>query len=68
MFIDEAGHAMEPECLIPIIGLHQMNRKGRKVILAGDPMQLGPVIRSPEAMKVRYIFELLLGLPVVARV
>ena len=56
VFIDEAGHAMEPECLIPIIGLHKMNRKGRKVVLAGDPKQLGPVIRSPEAIKVRYSF------------
>ena len=30
-------HGMESGCLIPMIGLHQMNRKGRKVALSGDP-------------------------------
>ena len=57
LFIDEAGHGMEPECLIPIAGLYGMNRNaGGQLVLAGDPKQLGPVIRSTEATKVRYIF------------
>lgn len=42
VFIDEAGHANEPECLIPI-GL--INKEGA-VVLAGDPHQLGPVCIS----------------------
>lgn len=43
--IDEAGQATEPETLIPIGLCH----KG-VVVMAGDPKQLGPVIKSPFAL------------------
>lgn len=43
IFLDEAGQASEPETLIPLSHLCQ---KGTVVVLAGDPMQLGPVIHS----------------------
>ncbi|KAG8911322.1 hypothetical protein FRC01_005776 [Tulasnella sp. 417] len=48
IFIDEAGQASEPEVMIPI----KMNAtKKTAIILAGDPKQLGPVIRSPVARR-----------------
>lgn len=43
VFVDEAGQAAEPECLIPVSLL--AGSQGQAV-LAGDPMQLGPVIGS----------------------
>ena len=46
IFLDEAGQASEPETMIPIASL--CLRK-TVVVLAGDPMQLGPVIYSKEA-------------------
>ena len=47
IFIDEAGHATEPETVIPLSGLLDVNMKnGGQVVLAGDPKQLGPIIRS----------------------
>ncbi|KAA0040814.1 putative RNA helicase SDE3 [Cucumis melo var. makuwa] len=46
IFLDEAGQASEPESIIPISNL--CLRK-TVVVLAGDPMQLGPVIYSKEA-------------------
>ncbi|XP_067932364.1 putative helicase mov-10-B.2 [Watersipora subatra] len=42
IFIDEAGHASEPETVIPIGLLSQ----GGQLVLAGDPKQLGAIIRS----------------------
>ncbi|KAL4681365.1 hypothetical protein H8959_006842, partial [Pygathrix nigripes] len=47
VFVDEAGQASEPECLIPL-GL--MSDVSGQIVLAGDPMQLGPVIKSRLAM------------------
>ncbi|XP_053775794.1 RNA helicase Mov10l1 [Desmodus rotundus] len=47
VFVDEAGQASEPECLIPL-GL--VSDVGGQIVLAGDPMQLGPVIKSRLAM------------------
>ena len=44
VFIDEAGQALEPACWIPIL-------KTKKVILAGDPFQLPPTIKSDEAAR-----------------
>ena len=49
IFIDEAGHATEPETVIPLSGL--IGDQVTQVVLAGDPKQLGPVIRSPLASK-----------------
>ncbi|XP_062057886.1 RNA helicase Mov10l1 [Lepus europaeus] len=47
VFVDEAGQASEPECLIPL-GL--VSDASGQIVLAGDPMQLGPVIKSRLAM------------------
>ncbi|XP_053442523.1 RNA helicase Mov10l1 [Nycticebus coucang] len=47
VFVDEAGQASEPECLIPL-GL--ISDISGQIVLAGDPMQLGPVIKSRLAM------------------
>lgn len=44
VIIDEAGQALEPACWIPIL-------KAQKVVLAGDPFQLPPTIKSVEAAK-----------------
>ncbi|XP_048877491.1 putative helicase mov-10-B.1 isoform X2 [Brienomyrus brachyistius] len=49
IFVDEAGHAMEPECLIAIAGLLQPGTG--QLVLAGDPKQLGPVLQSPLAIQ-----------------
>ncbi|PVD24975.1 hypothetical protein C0Q70_15471 [Pomacea canaliculata] len=46
VFVDEAGQATEPECLIPA-GL--VAGGGGQIVLAGDPKQLGPVLLSPFA-------------------
>ncbi|KAH9887301.1 P-loop containing nucleoside triphosphate hydrolase protein [Cubamyces lactineus] len=43
IFIDEAGQASEPEVLTAIKAIAAA---GTRVILSGDPKQLGPVIRS----------------------
>jgi superfamily I DNA and/or RNA helicase len=40
--IDEAGQALDPGLLIPL-------RKSRKWIMAGDPFQLPPTVKSKEA-------------------
>lgn len=51
IIVDEAGHSLEAEALIPLMGLlspwnPDQEGPGGHVILAGDPMQLGPIIRS----------------------
>ncbi|XP_075471395.1 helicase MOV-10 [Ascaphus truei] len=56
VFIDESGHAVEPECVTAIAGILDVmdpktNKDGGQVVLAGDPQQLGPVLRSPVAIK-----------------
>lgn len=40
--IDEAGQSIEPACWIPIL-------KGKKLVMAGDHLQLPPTIKSNEA-------------------
>ncbi|XP_074083328.1 RNA helicase Mov10l1 isoform X3 [Macrotis lagotis] len=47
VFVDEAGQASEPECLIPLGLVSEVNGQ---IVLAGDPMQLGPVIKSRLAL------------------
>ncbi|XP_018432225.1 PREDICTED: RNA helicase Mov10l1 [Nanorana parkeri] len=47
VFVDEAGQASEPECLIPLGIVSEVTGQ---IILAGDPMQLGPVIKSKCAL------------------
>ncbi|KAM8975149.1 helicase MOV-10 [Pelodytes ibericus] len=49
VFIDEAGHAVEPECVTAIAGLLDVNEG--QLVLAGDPKQLGPILRSPLAIE-----------------
>ncbi|XP_026530953.1 putative helicase MOV-10 [Notechis scutatus] len=56
VFIDESGHAVEPESLIAISGILDMmdpktNVNGGQLVLAGDPKQLGPILRSPLAVQ-----------------
>ncbi|KZT24151.1 hypothetical protein NEOLEDRAFT_442878 [Neolentinus lepideus HHB14362 ss-1] len=46
IFIDEAGQATEPEAMISI---KTMADDQTKVILSGDPKQLGPIVRCPVA-------------------
>ncbi|KAI5054863.1 hypothetical protein GOP47_0030008 [Adiantum capillus-veneris] len=48
MFLDEAGQAMEPEALVAMASFKVPRSV---VVLAGDHLQLGPVIRSRTAMK-----------------
>ncbi|KAM4741444.1 putative helicase mov-10-B.1 isoform 3-T5 [Anableps anableps] len=49
VFVDEAGQAEEPQCIIAVAGL-LCSGKGQ-LVLAGDPKQLGPIIRSPYAIQ-----------------
>lgn len=56
VFIDEAGQALEPACWIPIL-------KAKKVVFAGDHMQLPPTVKSLEAKKMgldKTLFERLI--------
>ena len=51
VFIDEAGQAIEPDAMIPfnLLSSTKEGRIGRlhgQVIIAGDPQQLGPGVRS----------------------
>ncbi|KAK9799412.1 hypothetical protein WJX73_005424 [Symbiochloris irregularis] len=46
VMIDEAGQALPTEALIPISLLHP---SGGRVLLCGDPKQLGPIVRCPLA-------------------
>ncbi|XP_066499872.1 putative helicase mov-10-B.2 [Hoplias malabaricus] len=59
IFLDEAGHAVESEAIIAIAGL--LNVETGQLVLAGDPKQLGPILRSPIAKKYG------LGLSLLAR-
>ncbi|XP_041650472.1 RNA helicase Mov10l1 [Cheilinus undulatus] len=43
VFLDEAGQATEPESLIP---LSLVSERDGQIVLAGDPCQLGPMVKS----------------------
>ncbi|KAG8577391.1 hypothetical protein GDO81_010159 [Engystomops pustulosus] len=67
VFVDEAGQATEPECLIPL-GL--VSEITGQIVLAGDPMQLGPVIKSRIALSYGLgvsLLERLMALPIYLR-
>ena len=50
--VDEAGQATEPECLCAVTKLlRPAHAGGARLVLAGDPKQLGPVLRSPVALE-----------------
>ncbi|NWZ41063.1 SDE3 helicase, partial [Brachypodius atriceps] len=56
VFIDECGHAVEPESVVAIAGLlapmdQDTNPNGGQLVLAGDPKQLGPILTSPLAIQ-----------------
>ena len=51
IFVDEAGHAAEPECMIPI---KTMADNRTNVVLSGDPKQLGPIVRSDLALSLKF--------------
>uniref|UniRef100_T1HW02 RNA helicase n=1 Tax=Rhodnius prolixus TaxID=13249 RepID=T1HW02_RHOPR len=67
IFVDEAGQTTEPETLIPIAGIQPGSTR---VVFAGDPKQLGPVILNPVAKEYglgdSFMLRLLL-LPIYSR-
>ncbi|EDS29302.1 potentail helicase MOV-10 [Culex quinquefasciatus] len=68
VFIDECGSASEPAALVALAGLVTTSKKlCASVVLAGDPHQLGPVVRSELADKMGLgmsMLERLMNLPV----
>ncbi|KAL0477841.1 hypothetical protein AKO1_005271 [Acrasis kona] len=45
--IDECGQSMEPETIVPLL----TSNSDAVILFAGDPRQLGPIIRSPMAIQ-----------------
>lgn len=60
IFIDECGSATETQTLIAIAGLcTSKNNVNASVVFAGDPKQLGPVIKCSLAQKMGYDISML---------
>lgn len=55
VFIDEAGQALVPESLVPLM----LAAPGASVLLAGDPKQLGPALHSRGEVAARLSASLL---------
>eukprot|EP00850_Spirogloea_muscicola_P015527 SM000119S25670 [mRNA] locus=s119:287019:293747:- [translate_table: standard] len=55
ILIDEAGQALIPETLIPLT----LANSGTRILLCGDPCQLGPVVHSEEARRTGFGLSLL---------
>jgi helicase MOV-10 len=51
VFVDEASQATEPETLIALAGI---TTQDCRFVLAGDPKQLGPIIHSVLARRMKY--------------
>lgn len=54
--VDEAGHSTEPEVVAAaatIMNYHHNKGNGGQLVLAGDPMQLGPIVTSELCKKFR---------------
>jgi superfamily I DNA and/or RNA helicase len=51
IFVDEAGQATEPEFWIGVSTLLHPDPRKSQLVLAGDPKQLGPILRSPIAKR-----------------
>ena len=65
VFIDEAGQATEPEICIALAGI--IDADAGQLVMAGDPQQLGPLVRSSLAeehgLSVSLMERLLAGAP-----
>ncbi|KAL7464449.1 hypothetical protein ACHAXS_004786, partial [Conticribra weissflogii] len=53
VFIDEAGHSIEPEAIACMVSTTRQDNPGNApaIVVAGDPKQLGPIIRSEVCQK-----------------
>jgi len=49
--VDEAGHATEPEVIAVASTVMDFQKKQGQLVLAGDPMQLGPIVTSELCQK-----------------
>ena len=72
VFIDEAGQATEPETMIALAGIiaPESLASGGQVVMAGDPWQLGPIVRSTLADQhglATSLLERLMDLPIYSR-
>ncbi|KAA0202020.1 hypothetical protein HAZT_HAZT009601 [Hyalella azteca] len=61
LFLDECGYAMEPEAFIPLLALPKM------VVLAGDPLQLGPVVSNVYLRENPFLKNFRLDISLLAR-
>ena len=65
VFVDEAGQATEPETCIAIAGI--LHPEQGHLVMAGDPHQLGSIVRSPLAeqhgLSVSLMERLMVGPP-----